>query len=186
VVCGAELLRTARPDALSCGLAQVRRRVETQTLALLHLVFAPAPPRPLLLGLVRLENRSEELLELRYSELWDLPGREIRADEGACLCDTDDGARALADAGAVIRGRAPQPLPTRGLALDLELALPPGARRELQFAYAAPEPGEDPAGLVRAWRGDVAAELVRTASLWSTRLAGAPNSVEAYRVEVSR
>ncbi len=186
MACGTELLRTARPDAMHCGLAQVRRRVETAALALLHVVFAPVRPRPLLLGLVRLENRGDGLLELRYTELWDLPGARIRAAESACVCDTEDGARALADAGAALRGRAPQPLPARGLALELELALPPHARRELQFAYAAPEPGEDPAGLVRAWRGDVVGELERTVSLWSARLAGAPNRVEAYRVEVSR
>lgn len=164
----------------------MRRRIETPELALVHVLFAPQRARPLLLALVRLENRGGELLDLAYTELWDLPGRAIRAHEGACACDTEQGARALADAGAGIRGRAPDPLPRSGLALELRVQIPPGERRQLSFAYAAPEPDEDPAVLVRAWRADVAHELVRTVRVWSQRLGEQTNSVAAYRVEVSR
>ena len=44
---GGEVLRTAAPRATSCGLAQVRRLLEGPSLRVLHVVFAPAWPRPL-------------------------------------------------------------------------------------------------------------------------------------------
>ena len=186
LVCDAELLRTSRPASTRCGLAQVRRLLESPELRVAHVVFAPAQPRPLLLGLVRLESRSEELLQVAYTELWDLPGANVRAAEGSCLCDTPDGARALADVGLAVRGRAPDPLPRAGLALELKLFLPPGERRTLAFAYVAPEPGEEPAALVRAWRGSVEAELRGTVRSWRERLGEHANSMSAYRVEAFR
>ncbi len=186
VACEGTLLRTAQPDATHYGLAQVRRRVETRDLAMVHVLFAPIAPRPLLLGLVCVENASAQLLQLAYTELWEVQGTNMRAAEGACVCDTPGGRRALADASSVIRGRPPDPLPRAGLALELRISLPPGGRRQVAFAYAAPEPREDPSQLVRAWRADVAGELVRTVRAWRKRLRPAPNTVEAYRVEVLR
>lgn len=180
-----EVLRTAEPTATRCGLAQVRRIVSGAALALVHVVFAPVRPRPLLLSLVRIENRSAELIELRYTELWDVAGTGTRRAEGACICDVAGAERALAEASSAVRARAPEPLPRSGLALAMRFALPAGARRELAFAYAAPEAGEPAAPLVRAWRGDVALELSRCVAHWRERLAGAPNTVAAYRVESS-
>lgn len=148
---------------------------------MVHLVFAPFRSRPLLLGLARIENQSERLLSVRYTELWDVRGEDIHEAEGACVCQTAAGPRALADASAAIRGRAPQPLPRVGLALDMTFALPAGARRQLAFAYAAPQPGDNPAALVRAWRGDVAAELQRTVKAWLARTDRGEDPLEAYR-----
>ena len=186
LVCGTDLLRTSKPQSTRCGLGQVRRLLESPDLQVAHVVFAPERPRPLLLGLVRLESRSDELLQIAYSELWDLPGANVRAAEGTCLCDTADGRRALADAGLAIRGRAPDPLPRAGLALEMRLILPPGERRDLSFVYAAPKPSEEPAALVRAWRGSVEAELAATVRSWRERLGAHANSLRAYRVEASR
>ncbi len=186
LVCGAELLRTSRPQRTRYGLGQVRRLLDSPALRVVHVVFAPDRPRPLLLGLVRLESRSQELLHIAYTELWDLPGTNVRVAEGSCLCDTADGARALADASLAIRGRAPDPLLRAGLALELRVLLPPGERRTLSFAYAAPEEGEEPAALVRAWRGSVEEELRGTARSWRERLGERANSMRAYRVEASR
>jgi hypothetical protein len=183
---GGQVLRTAAPRATRCGLAQVRRLLEGPSLRLLHVVFAPARPRPLLLGLVRLENTGRELLQLQYTELWDVPGGPARREEGACVCAIPDGERALADVGAGVRGRALDPLPETGLALSLRLPLPPGERRELGFAYAAPAAPEPAAPLVLAWRGEVRAELERTTAIWLARLGRAANTLEAYRVEVSQ
>ena len=180
-----EVLRTAEPDATRYGLAQVRRRVTGESLALVHVLFAPVRRRPLLLSLVRIANTSGELIELRYTELWDVAGTGIRRAEGACVCDVAGGERALAEAASAVRARAPEPLPRAGLALVVRLPLPPGARRELAFAYVAPGAGEPAAPLVRAWRGDVAVELERCAAHWQQRLAGSPNRIEAYRVEGS-
>lgn len=164
----------------------MRRLLEAPSLRLVHVLFAPASPRPLLLGLVRLENTGRRLLQLEYTELWDIPGGPARREEGACVCVTPDGERALADAGAGVRGRALDPPPATGLALSLRLALPPGERRELGFAYVAPAAPEPAAPLVRAWRGEVRAELERTTARWLARLGRTANIVEAYRVEVSK
>lgn len=149
------------------------------------MVFAPAAPRPVLLGLVRLANDGGEPIELTWTELWDIPGQRVRHEPGACSCDTEEGERALADASLAIRGRAPDPLPKSGLALELRLALPPRSVRELAFAYAAPSRDEPAGGLVSAWRGDVKDELGRVARTWLERDPG-PNSVAAYRVEASQ
>jgi hypothetical protein len=65
------------------------------------------------------------------------------------------------------------PAPARGLGLELALALPAGARRHLAFAYVALADDEDAGGLVRSWRGEVAAEL--------DRIGASGLSVEAYR-----
>lgn len=149
------------------------------------MVFAPAAPRPLLLGLVRLANDAAEPVELSYTELWGVPGSRVRQEAGACICDTEAGERALADASLAVRGRVPDPLPRAGLALELRLPLPPRSVRELAFAYAAPPAGESPGLLVRAWRGDVRHELRRVARAWLARAPG-PNSLAVYRVEASR
>lgn len=149
----------------------------------LHLLFAPIRPRPLLLALVRLHNPGRELLQLDYTELWDLPIREPLARPGACLCRLPSGERALADLGSAIRGRTPEPPPSRGLALAMRLLLPPGEMRELSFAYAAPEAPEPAAALVRAWRGGVRDELEETVGSWREAL-GQADPVAAYRREV--
>jgi hypothetical protein len=179
-----EVLRVSEADRVSVGLAQVRRVLERELFGLVHVVFAPAVPRPLLLALVRLRNRSQELVQLDYSELWDLPGGALRVYPGACERTTPAGDRALADAGMSIRAHTPDPPPRDGLALTLRLVLPPDSQRELAFAYAAPDPGEPAAAMVQAWRGDVAGELARTVRRWQARFP-APNTLDAYRVEVS-
>ncbi len=173
------VLRTSEPDAVEFGIAQVRRTVESSELRALHLVFAPYAARPLLLGLVRLHNRSSEPLLVHYSELWEVPGGAPRAAEAACVCATEAGERALADVSLAPRGRAPEPLPERGLALDARLVLPPRERRELSFAYAAPETGDPAHLLVRGWRGDVTEELEHTVESWLEHLGSEP--VAAYR-----
>ncbi len=175
------MFRTADPDSTRFGVAQVRRLLVALPLRVAHVVFAPAAPRPLLLGLVRLENRGARPLSLHYSELWGVEGSDYRTAPGACSCETSGGTRALADAGSVVRGRPPASAPRAGLALDLRLVLPPDSRRHLCFAYAAPEPGEGPELLVRAWRGDVAGELERSVASWLERLSTELDAVAAYR-----
>ncbi len=179
------ILRTSAPRSIRYGLAQLRRELAAPPLRILHVVFAPAAPRPVLLGLVRLANDGREPIELTYTELWDVPGSRPQPEPGACSCDSEAGERALADASLGVRGRAPDPLPSVGLALELRLVLPPRSVRELAFAYAAPPPGEPAGLLVRAWRGDVRDELRRVVSVWLARTPG-PNSLAAYRVEALR
>jgi hypothetical protein len=183
VICRGQVLRTSDPRRTRFGLAQVRRELAAGALRVLHLVFAPDAARPILLGLVRLENGGDEPLALDYTETWEVEGGDYRAAAGACERHTPDGARALAEVSLAVRARPPEPAPRAGLALELRLLLPPRARRELHFAYAAPGPGDPPAELVRAWRGRVLAELERTAAIWSGRVAGASAPVQAYRAQ---
>ncbi len=61
-LCAGCVLRTSEPERVEFGLAQVRRLLVSPSLRALHVVFAPSVPRPLLLGLVRLENTSAEAL----------------------------------------------------------------------------------------------------------------------------
>lgn len=175
------MLRSAEPDATRYGIAHVRRRVESRALRMLHVVFAPSRSRPVLLSVVRLANRLSTALALDYTETWGVTGEDWEAAEGACEVRTRLGVRALAEASVAIRARPPAEPPRHGLLLDLRLGLPPGARRELCFAYAAPGPGEAAAPLVRAWRGAVIAELERSVAAWSTLLEGAAEPLRAYR-----
>lgn len=179
--CAGELFSTSRADATLFGLAQVRRRIELPSLAVEHLIFAPLHPRPLLLALVRLLNKGDRPVVVDYTETWAVSGSEVREAAGACLCETPEGQRALADAGLVVRGRAPDPLPRAGLAVDLRLPLPPGEIRQLSFAYAAPDSGNEAAPLVRGWRGAAEAELARTVAGWVERLAAEEDLIDAYR-----
>lgn len=178
--CEGEIVSTSRPDATGFGLAQVRRSVELASLVVEHLIFAPHHPRPLLLALVRLLNKGDRPAVVDYTETWAVSGSRVREAAGACVCETPEGQRALADAGLVIRGRAPDPLPTAGLAVDLRLPLPPGEPRQLSFAYAAPEPGSEAAPLVRGWRGGAEVELGRTVAAWIERLAAEEDVIAAY------
>jgi hypothetical protein len=173
------VLRTSEPDGVEFGLAQVRRTLENSELYVAHVTFAPYLARPLLLGLVRLQNLTRDPLLVLYSELWEVDGAAPSAAEAACVCASDAGERALADASVAPRARPPDPLPEKGLALDARVVLPPLERRELCFAYVAPEAGEPAAPLVRAWRGDVAAELERTVESWLEHLGTDP--IAAYR-----
>ncbi len=188
VRCGGALLRTSHGASTQVGIAQVRRQVANETLSVTHVLFAPVEPRPLLLALVELENRSDSPLRVDYTELWDVAGSETRAAPGACVCETEAGGRALAEASIAIRAQAPEPLPTRGLALDLHIGLAPRASRPLSFAYAAPGPNEDPAVLVQAWRGEVRSALERTVAYWLQQLQGrdGPDLIEHYRQAVQR
>jgi hypothetical protein len=181
VICDGRVVRTAAPEQIRFGLAQVRRLCLGGPLRLLHVLFAPVRQRPLLLGLVRLQNGSDRLLGIDYSELWDVPSGTYRACVGACERQSADGIRALADAGSVLRARVPNAPAKRGLALDVALVLPPRSFRELHFAYAAPESGHTAAELVRGWRGDVAREIVRVSGIWQERVGRGPGAVAAYR-----
>ena len=187
--CGSLLLRTARSERTQAGLAQVRRRISGDGFEVEHVFFAPLEPRPLMLSLVVLRNSCAEPLRVDYTELWEVAGTGTRAEPGACVCDTEAGSRALADASIAIRGEAPHPLPTAGLALNLRIGLAPGATRELSFVYAAPGPNEDPSRLVQGWRGDVRRSLQRTVEDWLARLP-APSSggdpVADYRSAVGQ
>ena len=146
---------------MSLARGLVRRSLRTTDVRANHVVFTPRSPRPLLLGLAQLENSSEELIWGDYTETWDVPAGTYRAAFGACERRTPDTIWALADASAVLRAYPPDPPPRVGLALDLRFALPASSRRELSFAYVRCTPPEEPANLVRAWRGDVARELER-------------------------
>ncbi len=169
VLCAGHVLRTSAPDEVTFGVAQVRRLLVSPTLRVLHVVFAPDAPRPLLLGLVRLENRGATAERVDYSEVWDVGSGPWRAASGACERLGEGSTFALADAGLGVRAVAPEPPPRTGLGLDVRLGLPPGARRELYFAYVDAPTDDDPRKLVRAWRGDVAAELVRCVESWRSR-----------------
>lgn len=175
------MLRTAEARAWSCGLAQVRRLLEADVLRVVHVVFAPAVPRSLLLGLARLYNSGAEPLVVEYTELWEVGAGAYRGTAGACEREAGSGRVALADLSSAVRARAPREPPRRGLALDVTLAVPGGEARQLAFGYVAPEPDADPSLLVRAFRGEVRAELERTAAHWLERLAGVADPVAAYR-----
>ena len=181
MLCQGAVFRTAEPDSTHFGVAQVRRLLLALPLRIVHVVFAPAAPRPILLGLVRLENRGARPLGIQYSELWGVQGSDYRTGPGACSCETAEGTRALADASSVVRARPPGSAPRKGLALDLRFVLPPDSRRHLCFAYAAPEPGEGPELMVRAWRGEAAGELERSVASWLERLRKEPDPIAAYR-----
>ena len=114
---------------------------------MLHVVFAPPVPRALLLGWVRLENRGAEPLALEYTETWDVPAGVYSTAPAACERRFGGHVFALADCAIVARADPPAQPPARGLALDLRLALPPGARRHLAFAYVAVPEEEDPGAL---------------------------------------
>jgi hypothetical protein len=173
VRCDGAVLATRDPDTTLFGVGQVRRTLEARGLRVTHVVFAPAAQRPILLGLAQIESLSDELLAVEYSELWDVPRGEYRVAPTACERRFGGHVFALAEASDVTRSRAPEHEPARGLALDVTLALPPRARRNLSFAYVAVPDEEDPGGLVRAWRGLVPEELERVG-------VSAP-SVAAYR-----
>ncbi|MBW2281137.1 MAG: hypothetical protein JRG76_12895 [Deltaproteobacteria bacterium] len=174
-------LRTSYADRMDVGLGWARRCVFGEGLSLEHLVFAPAEPRPLLLGLAAIRNSTAKPVVVDYCEIWDVTGSDPSSAPGACIRETGAGRRALADAGIAIRARAPDPAPQTGLALDLRLPLPAHTTRELSFAYAAPGPNEDPAALVQGWRGQVHAALDSMVSGWLERLADAPDPLAAYR-----
>ncbi len=151
----------------------MRRALAARGLRALHVIFAPASPRALLLGFVRLENRGEEPFALEYTETWDVPAGEYRAAPGACERRFGGHVFALADASTASSAHPMEPPPARGLALELQIGLPARSRRHLAFAYVALPEDEDPGALVRAWRGAVAAEL--------DRIGASGLSVEAYR-----
>ena len=167
------VLSTREPQATLFGVAQVRRVLRAASLSLLHVVFAPASARALLLGLVRLENRGDEPLAVEYTEMWDVSLGEYRVAHAACERRFGGHVFALAEASSVTRAHAPDAAPVRGLALDLTVAVPPRARRHLEFAYVALPEEEDAGEVVRAWRGAAAAEL--------ERIGGSAQSVAAYR-----
>jgi len=167
------VLTTREPEATLFGVGQARRLLRTSAFAILHVVFAPTAPRPALLGWVRLQNETNEPLALEYTETWDVPAGEYRVAPAACERRFGGHVLALAEASAVSRAIAPDVAPTRGLALDVTLAIPPGARRHLAWAYVAVAEEEDPGELVRAWRGEIVDELLRAGR--------AVGSVEAYR-----
>jgi hypothetical protein len=173
VRCEGVVLSTRESLATLFGVAQVRRALRTPSLSLLHVVFAPASARALLLGLVRIENRSDEPLALEYTEMWDVAAGEYRVAQAACERRFSGHVFALAEASAVTRARAPEAAPSRGLALDVSLAVPARSRRHLSFAYVALPDDEDAGEVVRAWRGGAAAELERVGSSVA--------SVAAYR-----
>ncbi len=186
ILAGPDVLRTANASEVRCGLAQVRRLIVWGPLRVAHVVFAPAAPRPLLLGLVRLHNVSAEPLVLEYTELWEVGSGAYRVAAAAAEVRTPEGVRALADASSAIRARAPEAAPARGLALDVHLALPPGAVRHLEFAYVAPSDDDvAPELLVAAFRGEARAELARTVRLWRERLAGARDPLAEYAQAVA-
>lgn len=156
---GGTVLSTSRPEATEYGVAQVRRALSTDALRILHVVFAPAAPRALLLAWVRIENSGEQPLALEYTETWDVPAGEWATTPAACERRFGGHVFALADCGIVSRAEPPAQPPARGLALDLRMAVPAGARRHLAFAYVALPEEEDAGALVRAFRGEVGASL---------------------------
>jgi hypothetical protein len=176
-----EVLRTAEPDEVRFGLAQVRRILSGDTLRVAHVLFSPAEPRPVLLGLVVLSSLVERPLRVEYTELWDVPDGAFEPVEGGCLSRTAEGTRVLADAGSAVRARPPRETPARGLALELTLVLRPASIRRLAFVYAAPPPEEDPGVLVRAWRGRALEELLHVARCWQERLGSSDGAVDAFR-----
>jgi hypothetical protein len=162
-LCGGSVHRTSAATQVEDEGPALRRTVGEGAFRIEHVLFSPARPRPLRLSLVELRNKGPELLIVDYTEIWDVARSGYRVAEAAAIAETCRGLRVLADVGAVPRARTPREPPELGLALDLRLAVPPRASRPLCFAYVA---GEEPAALVRAWRGDVAAELERTLRAW--------------------
>ncbi len=181
LLCEGSVLRTANATEWCCGLAQVRRLLDVGALAVVHVVFAPAVSRAVMLGLVRLHNTGAEPLVVEYTELWEVGVGAYRVVPGGCERDEGQARLALADLSSVIRARAPREPPGRGLALDVTFAIPGGQTRQLTFGYLAPESDGDPGLLARAFRGEVAAELERTARLWLQRLDATSEPVAAYR-----
>ncbi len=166
LLCGPEVLRTSEAAETRCGLGQVRRLLQGVRVRALHVVFAPEAMRPLLLALVRIENASAAVRVVEYTEMWQVAGGAYAVAPGAAEVATPAGRRALAEVGSAIRARAPETAPRGGLSLALRIPIPPHRVRDLAFAYAAPEPGEDPAGLIRAFRGQVREELARSVRRW--------------------
>lgn len=186
LVCRGTVLRSSEPDSTAYGIAQLRRYLAWGPLRVLHLVFAPECERPLLLGLVRLENQGPDLLPVEYSEIWDVRGGDYRAEPGGAERWDVDGVRALADLAVGVRSHSPETASPRGLALDLSLALPPRSRRELCFGYLRGDPGEPVGTTLRAWRGEVRGALAHTVQSWEARLPGGSDPIAAYSAEVSR
>jgi hypothetical protein len=118
------LLATRSPAATEYGVAQVRRRLESPALRVLHVILAPAAARALLLGFVRLENRGDEPLALEYTETWDVAAGEYRAASTACERRFGGHVFALADASTASNAHPHEPPPARGLALELQVGLP--------------------------------------------------------------
>jgi hypothetical protein len=174
------ILRTSAASAHYYGLGFVLRVCESPALRLEHLLFAPQRPRPILFAHVILQNRLDEVLVVQYSELWDLACRAAIAHAGACSAHTERGLRVLAEVDAAIRAHAPEGL-DRGLALDVRLALPPGAQRPLSFAYVLPDREDDHGSLVSAWRGRVQEELETTLAEFHARFADRSDPLGAYR-----
>ena len=185
VVCRGRVLRTAEPDLTAYGIAQVHRGLGAGALRVLHTVFAPAAERTLLLSLVRLENRGEELLPVEYTELWDVRGEDYACSPGGVERRGVDGLRLLGDLSVGVQSRAPETAPEHGLALDLSVVIPPGSRRELCFGYACADPEEPPGPILRAWRGEVRAALATSVRDWLERLPGASDPIRAYRALAS-
>jgi hypothetical protein len=179
------VLRTAEPDVTSFGVAQVRRFLSGGYLQVVHLVFAPVTPRPVLLSVVRLKNLGVGPVQVNYTEFWDVRGDDYRAASGACSCQSVEGLRVLGDVALAVRGNAPEASTHSGLALDLQIVLPPDSRRHLCFAYATPEPGEDAALLVRTWRGEALAELERTVTDFVGHVKSGTDAISAYRTRVA-
>jgi hypothetical protein len=180
LLCGPEVLRTSDPAETRCGLAQVRRLLQGERVRAAHVVFAPEVARPLLLALVRVHNASAEARVVDYTEIWEVGAGVYTAAPGGAELATAAGRRALAEVSSAIRGRAPEAAPPGGLALALRIPLPAGAVRELAFAYAAPDAGDDAGALIRAFRGHVRAELVRTVRRWQC-VVDAADPVADYR-----
>jgi hypothetical protein len=186
LTCNGRVLRTSQPLRTRFGLAQVRRELEAGALRAVHVVFAPDAARPILLGLVRLHNASDEPLVVDHVETWEADGSDFRALPGACERRTPDGVRALADVSLVVRARAPESAPRAGLALEARVLLPPRSTRELHFAYAAPGPDDFPEALVRSFRGQVPGELARSVRAWRERLGETASPIEAYRLRAKK
>jgi len=159
VRCEGVVLTTREPLLTLFGVAQVRRALRAGKLDVAHVVFAPPSKRAILLGLARLENRGAEPLAVEYTETWDVAAGDWRVAPAACERRFAGHVFALAEASDATRARAPEAAPSRGLALDVTLAVPPRARRHLAFAYVALPVEEAPGELVRAWRGEVARAL---------------------------
>jgi hypothetical protein len=184
VAAGSAILRTSAPSTLTrCGAGLVLRTCESAALRLEHLLFAPDCARPLLLGCATLENLGDDVLVVRHAELWDVPCTDALGEDGACSGRAPRGVRVLAELDPVIRARVPEPL-ERGLALDVRFAIPARASRRLCFGYGLPGEEDDPAALVRGWRGSVPDELERTLSRWRTCLADSHDPLSLYRSSV--
>ena len=102
------MLTTREPLLTQFGVAQVRRVLRSPSLSLLHVVFAPTSARALLLGVVRLQNESDEPLALEYTEIWDVAAGEYRVADAACERKFGGHVFALAEASDVTRARAPE------------------------------------------------------------------------------